>query len=468
MTNLEYIYNTSMSKIVALTENRNELEKYLICLDKKTDPSKIFVRNTPLSLSRLLTFMIMPRAGSSQSELEYFFNGIGYNVPTKSAFSMKRKYISPDIFLSLNTEILDESYRQSDVRTWKGKYIIAVDGTTLTMPIGSRFEDLYGYAAYPQNDSRRLPTARAVMLMDVLNKQILTIRLGPYGSHEPELAIKAICTLPEHILQNSIFIFDRLYLSSWLLTIMQNKGLQYIMRCRRNFSPLIDEFFESKDKNCDILIKPSDASWSSKMSDRFNKMGITPDQYRPIFLHLTKSELPNGEAEVICSWTNDIKISAAQAYALYGRRWEVETAIGFEKNEWQIEIFSGYSKTAILQDIYCKIVSFNLCSKATSVADKKLQKHFSKNLRLNKQKKSSNHEELQHRINVNMALFLFKRLFVQIVDGKKKLHYLLLRYINDISGYYHTYSLRDSFPRRYRNYKEKGKYVTFTNYARVL
>lgn len=468
MTNLEYIYNASILKIVGLTEDRSELEKYLICSDKRPDRSKLFVRDTPLSLARLLSFMIMPRAGSCQSELEFFYSGIGYQVPSKSAFSMKRKYISPDIFLSLNTEILDDFYRQPNIKKWKGRYIIAIDGTTLTMPVGSRFESLYGSAKLPQNESIRLPTARIVIIMDVLNNQILKIQLGQYGSHEPELALEAIKALPEYILQNAIFIFDRLYLSSWLLTILQNNGIQYVMRCRRNFSPAIDEFFESKRKSCDAQLKPSSIVWKQKTSDRFDKMGITPSQHRPLFIHLTKSELPDGNMEVICSWTKDIKISAAQSYALYGRRWNVETAIGFEKNEWQIEIFSGYSKIAILQDIYCKIVSYNLCSIATSEADKKLQKHFSKSFYLKNSNKLPVHRILHHRVNVNMALFLFKRLLVQIVCHKKTLHSLILKYIDEIGSFYHTYSPRDSLPRHFAIYKAHGKYATFTNYARVL
>lgn len=468
MTNLKYIYNASISKIVGLTENRNELEKYLICTDKMRDRSKLFVRDTPLSLARLLSFMIMPRAGSCQSELEFFYKEIGYQVPSKSAFSIKRKFISPDIFLSLNTAILDDFYRQPNTKKWKGQYIIAVDGTTLTMPVGSRFESMYGYAKVPKNDSSRLPTARAVIIMDVLNNQILKIHLGQYGSHEPELALEAIKTLPEYILQNSIFIFDRLYLSSWLLTILQNSGIQYVMRCRRNFSPAIDEFFESKRKSCDVKLEPSRISWEKKTSDRFDKMGIAADQHRPLFVHLTKSELPDGNMEVICSWTKNIKISAGQGYALYGRRWGVETAIGAEKNEWQIEIFSGYSKLAILQDIYCKIVSYNLCSFAVTEADKKLQKHFSKSGSQKDSDRVSGHRNTRHRVNVNMALFLFKKLLVKIVSNKKTLHSLILRYVDEISYFYHTYSPRDSLPRLFATHKAHGKYVTFTNYARVL
>lgn len=468
MTNIEYIYNTLMSAIVGLTNDRNKLERFLICPDDKRKKSKLFVRNTPLSLARLLTFMIMPRAGSCQNELEFFFEGIGFRTPSKSALSIKRKFLSPDIFSYLNDILLDEFYRSPGLKRWKGRYLIAVDGTTLTMPVGKRFESLYGYACAPQHASNRLPTARAIVLMDVLNDKILKMELGPYGSHEPELAIRAILALPEHILHNSIFIFDRLYLSSWLLTILQNNNIQYVIRCRRNFSTAMDEFFESKRSHCDVQIRSSHVAWLNKTSARFDKMGITPDQRRPIFLHLTKSVLPSGDMEVICSNTGGVRISAAQAYELYGRRWKVETAIGLEKNEWQIEIFSGYSKNAILQDICCKILSYNLCSMVISAAGRKLKRRHPKSHDGNKEKSLSKPNGYEYRVNVNIALFNFRRLLVRIVAGRKTLHALLIRYIEEASHYYQIYIPGRTYPRVFVKHKSNGKYATFTNYAKAL
>lgn len=353
------------------------------------------------------------------------------------------------------------------VKKWKGKYIIAVDGTTLTMPVGSRFEPLYGSAPLTQDQSKRVPTARAVVLMDVLNNQILDIELDKYTSHEPETAYSTIISLPQFILDNSIFIFDRLYLSSWLLTALQNANIQYIMRCRQNFSPAIDSFFQSKRRYADVKIAPSSAVWTNKTSKRFERMGITPEQHRPLFIHLTKSSLPGGYPEVICSHTPGIRLSAAQAYELYGRRWKVETAIGMEKNEWQIEIFSGYTKTAILQDVYCKMLSYNLCSMATALANKKLQRQFSR--KTNKACKDKPGSCGRHyHVDVNMALFNFKRFIVQVVKGRNKLHALILRYIEEVSQYYEPYRPGEAYPRNFCIHKASGKYATYSNYARVL
>lgn len=469
MKELEYIYNTAFSEIVELTNHRDVIEKFILKSADSRDPSRVFVRSTKLSPSSLLTFMIMPRTESSQSELEMFYGELGIKPPTKSAFSISRKRISPELFQFLNNRILDNYYREMPVKKWKNKFIIGVDGTTLTMPRGSRFEPLYGYATSPQDKSIRVPTARAVVLTDVLNKQILDIRLDSYASYEPDIAYEAIKALPEYIKENAIFIFDRLYISNWFLTVLQDMDIQYVMRCRHNFSNCIEEFWKSGQSHTDALISISRAAWSAKTKSHFVKAGITQDKYRPLYVHLTKSMLPNGDSEVICSRVFGTAISAARAYHLYGLRWKAETAIGIEKNEWQIEIFSGYSKIAILQDIYCKMISYNLCSITIVEANKKLEvnktahaKKFDATHKVNKIGTK------QYQVNINMALFNFKYMIIRFYNRKKKPHTILSTFIRIISHYYEPVIPNRSYPRNFRSYKTKGKYASYTNYARAI
>ena len=469
MKQLEYIYNEIFNEIVDLSSRREVLEKFIVKSGRYKDPSRVFVRDTRLSLSRLLTFMIMPRAGSNQSELEMFYDRLGIKPPSKSAFSISRKRISPNLFQFINNMIVDNYYRKMSVKKWKNKLIIGVDGTTLTMPRGARFEPLFGYATSTQNKSTRVPTARAIFLTDVLNKQILNIEIGDYGSHEPDMAYKAIKELPDYIKDNAIFIFDRLYISSWFLSVLQNMDIQYVIRCRHNFSKSIDEFWESKQPDADTSISISTSAWQSKTEAHFVKAGITPDEYRPIYVHLTKSKLPSGETEVICSRVFNTKISAAQAYRLYGLRWKVESAIGIEKNEWQIEIFSGYSKTAILQDIYCKMISYNLCSMAVMEANRKLKINSEKRCKKSNGTVKENKIMKKHyQVNINMALFNFKYMIIQFIHRKEKPHEILLKFIREISRYYEPVIPHRTNSRRFKSYKTRGKYATFTNYARAI
>lgn len=469
MSELEYIYNTFKSTIVELTHDRGLIEKYLIPSEMTRSVSKMFVRDTKFSLLRLLMFMIMPRTDSCQSELMAFYGGMGMEVPTKSAFSIKRNLVSHELFQFLNAELLESFYRTTMPKRWKGKFIIAVDGTTLTMPRGARFEALYGYSTLGQENSPRMPTARAIVLSDVLSHQILSIRLDRYGAYEAEMAYRAICDLPDYIRDNAIFIFDRLFISSWFLTALQNMGIQYVMRCRRGQSKAIDKFWDSNLTHQDIQICMSSASWSAKGKARYQKNGITPDRTRPVFVHLSKSKLPHGEYEVICSKVFGINLSPAQAYRLYGYRWEAETAIGIEKNQWQIEIFSGYSRNAILQDIYCKVISYNMCSMATMVANKRLKVRSGKKIATCKKSVGPHPgKKRRYKVNLNMALYNLKQFVIKIATNRIKLHILIVRYIRVMCRYYEPTQKDRHNDRNFGLYKINGKYATYTNYARVL
>lgn len=179
--------------------------------------------------------------------------------------------------------------------------------------------------------------------------------------------------------------------------------------------------------------------------------------------------MPNEEYEVICSSVFGINLSAAQAYRMYGRRWEAETAIGIKKNQWQIEIFSGYSRNAILQDIYCKVVSYNMCSMATMVANKRLKVQRRRQTAIGKKSvKLHGRKSCRYKVNQNMDLYNFMQLVIKIETDKIKLHTLIVHYIRDICRYYEPTEKNRHNERILRSYKTHGKYATYTNYPRVI
>lgn len=176
------------------------------------------------------------------------------------------------------------------------------------------------------------------------------------------------------------------------------------MRCRTHFNSEIDAFFKSALKEKDVKFDVSSAAWRNKTERRYERMNIKEGDRRPLYLHLTKSRLGTGETEVIASSVFGIRLSARQAYVVYGHRWGVETVIGQEKNQEQIEIFSGISMQCILQDFYAKILSHNLCQLAAGAADKKV------NARCRKQCKDKGvtPDGTAHRVHVNMNLALYE------------------------------------------------------------
>lgn len=463
MTVLEQFYNNFHEELVSFEHNHSKLSKYITNIPKGSSAEKIFIRKRSLGITELLSFLIMPRAESLEVELQDFAAMARVSAVTKSALSQRRRNISEMLLQDLNVSLTDLYYDSPLPKKWKGRYIIAVDGSTLSMPAGKDFKEMFGVARHAQSGQER-PTARAIFIVDVLNHNILRAELDDFTADESAMAWKAIDSLPNYIKAQSVFLFDRLYPSSWLLTMLFNNNIQFVMRFRQNFSPAVDRFFKSKQTYEDVKVEISRAAWSVKTARRYKAMNITQSETRPLYLHLTKSKLPSGEIEVIATHINHMRISAAQAYRLYGRRWGVETVIGQEKNEEQIEIFSGRTKQCVLQDFYSKVISHNLCQIGANEANKKLKRRPRATSEKSKVQPIKEHTQLG--VNMNIAIYDFRNCCIGLLCFpthrivKKFLDAIIVNVTRIIPGRH--------FPRMFIHYKVSGKYVTFTNYGRAI
>lgn len=463
MTKLEYIYNDFHDELVSYEQNHDKLIKYIVNVPENSSPNRIFVRNRVFSITNLLTFMIMPRCESLAAELADFCWMRGCLEVSKSAFSQRRRNLSEKVLSDLNSFLISRYYDTDLPRKWKGRYLVAIDGTSVTMPRGRRFEKLFGCAKNSRYDIPR-PTARAVFIVDALNHIVLSSALVDYATDEATVAWSLISTLPRDFLDQCIFLFDRLYPSSWFITMLQNNNIQFVMRCRTYFNSEIDAFFSSAETHRDVKLDVSAVAWRYKTEKRYEKMNIKQSGQRPLYLHLTKSRLSSGETEVIASNVFGIKMSARQSYLLYGRRWSVETVIDEEKNQEQVEMFSGNSKQCILQDFYAKILSHNLCQMAANAADKKANSKYKKHL--NGTMNASHRTIRRVHVNMNLALYEFRHHCIKLLC-KISLREIQ-KFINSISENFSAVIPGRHLPRLHIAYKLFGKYVTYTNYGRVI
>lgn len=462
MTTLEYIYNDFHEELVSYEKDHGKLIKYIVNVPENLSADRLFVRNRIFSITNLLTFMIMPRCETLAAELADFCLMRRCGEVSKSAFSQRRRNLSEKILPDLNNFLTSRYYDTNLPRKWKGRYLIAIDGTCVTMPRGKRFEKLFGCVKNSQSDIPR-PTARAVFIVDALNHIVLSSALVDYSTDEATVAWSLISKLPRDFLDQCVFLFDRLYPSSWFFTQLQNNSIQFVMRCRTYFNSEIDAFFNSAETHRDVKLDVSAVAWRNKTEKRYERMNIKQSDQRPLYVHLTKSRLPSGETEVIASNVFGMEMSARQAYLLYGQRWGVETVIDEEKNQAQIEMFSGFSKQCILQDFYAKILSHNLCQMAANAADKKANSKYRKH---RKGTKDSHNSIYRVHVNMNLALYEFRhhciKLFCEISVRE------IQKFINSISENFSAVIPGRHIPRLHIAYKLNGKYVTYTNYGRAI
>ena len=89
------------------------------------------------------------------------------------------------------------------------------------------------------------------------------------------------------------------------------------------------------------------------------KLGIRKSQHDSLSFRLVKVLLPTGETEVLM--TNlESAFTTADLDLIYQKRWSIETSYNYIKNTWMLGTSSGYTQKAVIQDIYCVLIAFNM------------------------------------------------------------------------------------------------------------
>ena len=123
------------------------------------------------------------RKSSINTELGNFFKSlnntdVAKQVVTASAFCQARQKVKHSAFIELNSELGAYFYKISDIRTWYGYNLLAIDGSTVKVPRQKEVVDYFG-AIHPQNGEPR-PLARVSQLYDVMNKFTVDASICPY------------------------------------------------------------------------------------------------------------------------------------------------------------------------------------------------------------------------------------------------------------------------------------------------
>lgn len=459
--NIISYYNTANEEIVRFTMNRKLMESHLNSNSGVTDVEKVFTRNSKFNFKHLLTFLIMPRTESTTVELERYCNISGIEPITKQTFFQKRRYINPSMLWDIHNNLLSQSYDDSSDRaTFQGRYLLAVDGTTIALPNSDELAE-----KFVKNSTMSTPLARLLVIRDVLNGEIVYLSITPYTASEYDMTIQAMEKMPRYIRDNAIFIFDRGFAASWMFTYLNKLDIEYIVRLPQSFNKNVANFFQTRKFQTDTRIEISGAVWSTTAKRRFENLGI--HNPGPLYLHLCGVSLPHGEREVLAVRIHNQKFNYREIRELYNYRWRVETTIDELKNELQIEIFSGHSVLAVEQDIASKTISYNLGQQLVREANKlHSQRECSK---INSQNHTGRTSKQRWMTNKNIMWYILQRLIVQYFGSSDESKCDILQ------SSIHLVQMNQELirpgrhePHIKRLIHKSGKYITFTNYRRAL
>lgn len=345
------------SYLFGIIKERLHSAKFLeIC---KVSPCD-FTRTRVLTCQILVLFILNLLRKSIPKEMISFCEYCDLSEVSRSAISQARLKLSSYAFIYLNDVLVQEFYTDNVFRTFHGLTVLAIDGTTLELPINSsEIIAQYGFASNQTNT--QVPMARASFLYDVTNGITLDGIIAPYCTSERSMAIEHFEKLMVHWtaedLKRILVIFDRGYPSTALIVYLLKHGVNFLMRCNTKFIKEIDDAVAKGKKDTVI-------SFSAKRN------GVAKAELQKLFPSLCKKErffirvllvtLKTGEIEVLLTSLLDKEKYPYRIFReLYFKRWGVEENYKFYKLQLELENFSGKSCLVVEQDFQATILAAN-------------------------------------------------------------------------------------------------------------
>ena len=248
------------------------------------------------------------------------------NDPTElseEAFAQARQRMPLEFWAALLTVLAEQfQLEHPEHLTFKGFRLLAMDGTTLTLPRAERLCQHYGI---PKNGKRKkaAPQARMVMLTLPGVRIPIAYEVAALSVSELELAAR----LMQSMRAKDLVLIDRGFISYGLFWQIQHRGAYFGTRLKKNIKYKKREQLGPKDWLVDWAPKDSAGKWK--------------DLPRSMPLRVIHYQFPGFRASAIITNVLDPKKVSREDWVrlaqdcdkkgkfspgLYHRRWEIETS----------------------------------------------------------------------------------------------------------------------------------------------
>ena len=315
-----------------------------------------------MPLRELLLFMINRVSKTTSVELFDFFNHRNPEKQiTKQALSKAREHLSPDVFIKLNEIYVDTFYEYEDeCETHKGYLVFAMDGTGLNIPNTKEIQEYFGFSTN-QIGRYQKPLANCSILYDIMNGIIVNGVISPYRVSEQAMAeeqIRFIKSLSELKKKKIIILFDRIYSSVKLMSLLRENNIDFIMRSRVSYNNETRKAAHSKnyDKNRVIKLERcvyNKNPWLDKILKKWN--------YH-INMRICTGKFSDNETGVFITSLDKNEFKREEIVDLYRNRWKIETQFRYMKETGEFENFACKRVNLVLQEFFCRIYTLNMCT----------------------------------------------------------------------------------------------------------
>ncbi len=326
-----------------------------------------------MPLRELLLFMINQISKTTTIELFDFFKLRNQKKPiTKQAISKAREHLSPDVFIKLNEIYVNTFYEHEDeCITNNGYLVFAMDGTGLNIPNSKENQEYFGFSTNQLGRSSK-PLANCSIMYDILNGIIVNGVISPYRVSEKAMAeehIRFIKKLSDLKKKKIIILFDRIYSSVKLMSLLRENNIDFIMRSRVLYNRETKEAsrFSDYDKTRVIKLEKhvyNKISWLDKILSKKNYQ---------LDMRICTGKFSDNETGVFITSLDPNKFNREEIVDLYRNRWKIETQFRYMKETGEFENFACKRVNLVLQEFFCRIYTLNMCTLLVADAQNRLE-----------------------------------------------------------------------------------------------
>jgi len=397
-----------MSLCSYLLENMGNFNNY-VCDKYILDDNK-FVRNRKLPQECIMKYIPWNRGRTTALEALYFMEeywGVFDMDISKQAISQRRMIIDPQAYIDINNDLIKSIYkRPEELKTFKGYYLTAMDGSIFDLP---NYPTIREDFAIDENidHSYHTATARVSTMVDVLNEFILSSSITNRKVGELKHALNHIDDVKSKIkLRKTIIICDRAYGSKELMLKIMKQHSHFVIRLKKS---AFKEKRAKMTKNDEIIWIPLDEAYIKTLEDKKLQKFATKKEI--LRLRIINIQLPTGETETLATNLYDESMTIEDFKEIYNKRWIIETNYDKLKNKLQTENFSGRRKIIIEQDFYSDIYVFNIATTVKHDVNQEIKE---------KRKNKNKYKYKDYQANFNIAIGLVKKELLNLLTPDKE------------------------------------------------
>lgn len=346
----------------------SEREKYFV------SPNKDFTRAGKFKPQDIFKSLLLMEDKSLSHELLDFFN-YKKNFPTTSAFVQARAKIKPEAFKEFFDQFVSKTADNSKKYLYKGYRLLAVDGSDSHVPSNPDDADSY----FPNPNGRQYNLFHINALYDLLRHTYTDVVIQKKRTTNERTAF--IDMIEKHSNDDIPIIFtaDRGYESYNDMAHIIETGNKFLIRVQdidqRGIAAglgLPDRYFDicvtlkltrrqtyeiaemrKLDKRIKHIINEFD--YLPKDFDR-----SAPAQFYELTLRIVRFKVKDTYEVIITNLPQD-SFPAIEIKKLYGMRWGIETSFRDLKHTIGLNYYHSKKTDSIIQEIYSRMVMYNLC-----------------------------------------------------------------------------------------------------------